>query len=774
MGDMSPSSVDFQAVLREWGENPDLGGELVYHRVEPERRARYGDLDPAPGPALAERMAARGVRRLYRHQAQAVNRIRRGEHTVVVSGTASGKSLCYQAPIAEAVLDDPSRTALLLFPTKALAQDQARSLREWDVPGLVAAAYDGDLPAPERPRARNRANVILTNPDMLHYGVLPHHRKWGRFLSRLTYVVVDEMHYLKGMFGSHTALVLRRLRRIAAHYRADPTFVFTSATIGNPEELARRLSGLEVGALQEDHSPAGARVVALWNPPWEDQEAGERRSAQAETTDLLVDLVTRRVNTIAFARSRKGAELVYRWAARRLGGLGRRLASYRAGYTAADRRRIEQNLFSGNLLGITTTNALELGIDVGGLDAALISSFPGTLSSFRQQAGRAGRSRETSLVTLVGGNDALDQYFMHHPEELFTRPPETAVVNPDNPTVLRAHTGCAAYELPLRLSDRQYLGEELEESVRALVGEGKLRQTEDRIHWAGGKSPAHAMSLRTAGDRVFVIYDLDGSRPMGTMERERAFRDAHEGAVYLHQGDDYLVERLDLDRGEIGVRRAEVDFHTEPKVDDSLEVVEESAPVRLGELGFHLGKVVVSSQVKGFRRQYRHRSRERGPRTEYVPLDLPENRLETAAFWFTFPQSLLARAGVSKVLPGALHAAEHTLIAMMPLFAICDRSDIGGLSTPLHPDTGCGSIFIYDGYPGGAGIAPVAFAARLELMEAAWDALRRCPCAAGCPSCVQSPKCGNWNEPLSKPGAARLLQTALGARRVSGRVARAG
>ena len=760
---MTDAGADFQAVLRDWKENPDLAGELVYHRVEPERPASFGDLDPAPGAALRELLAARGVQRLYRHQARAVNRIRRGEHLAVVAGTASGKSLCYQLPIAEAVLEDADRTALLLFPTKALAQDQARSLREWDVPGLVVAAYDGDLPTAERPRARNRANVILTNPDMLHYGILPHHGKWQRFLSRLTYVVVDEMHYVKGMFGSHTALVLRRLRRMADQYRAEPTFVFTSATIGNPEELAHRLSGLQVDALQEDDSPAGARVVALWNPPWEDREAGERRSAQAETTDLLVDLVSRRIHTIAFARSRKGAELVYRWAARRLGEAGRRIASYRAGYTAADRRRIERNLFAGKLLGITTTNALELGIDVGGLDAALISSFPGTLSSFRQQAGRAGRSRETSLVTLVGGNDALDQYFMHNPQELFTRPPETAVVNPDNPTVLRAHVGCAAYEAPLRLSDRRYLGEGLEESVRALVGEGKLRQTGDRIHWAGGKSPAHSMSLRTAGDRVFTIYDLNGSRLMGSMERQRAFRDAHEGAIYLHQGDDYLVEKLDIDRGEIGVRRAQVDYHTEPKVDDYLEVVEESAPARLGELGFHLGKVVVSSQVKGFRRKYRRRNRARGPRMEYVPLDLPENRLETAAFWFTFPYALLERAGVGKDAPGALHAAEHTLIAMMPLFAICDRSDIGGLSTPLHPDTGCGSIFIYDGYPGGAGIAPVAYRARRELMEAAWAALLRCPCASGCPSCVQSPKCGNWNEPLSKPGARRLLQTALGA-----------
>ncbi len=756
---MDSPRTDFQAVLRDWRDNPELGGELVYHRVEEGRRARFGQLSPALPGELEERLAARGVERLYRHQAKAVNLIRRGGHLAVAAGTASGKSLCYQLPIAEAILEDPSRTALLIFPTKALAQDQARSLREWDVPGLVVATYDGDLPPPDRPRVRNRANAVLTNPDMLHYSILPHHRKWSRFLSRLSYVVVDEMHYLKGMFGSHTALVLRRLRRLADHYRASPTFVFTSATIGNPQELARRLSGLDVAALQEDDSPSGERVFALWNPPLEDPESGERRSAQAETTDLLVDLVGRRVNTIAFARSRKGAELVFRWASRRLGPLGRRIASYRAGYTAADRRRIEENLFSGNLLGITTTNALELGIDVGGLDAALISSFPGTLSSFRQQAGRAGRNRGASLVTLVGGNDALDQYFMHHPQELFTRPPEAAVVNPENPTVLNAHAGCAAYELPLRLSDRRYLGEGLEESVRSLVGEGKLRQTENRIHWVNGKSPAHLMSLRTAGDRIFTIYDLESSRPMGNMERERAFRDAHQGAIYLHQGDDYLVEKLDLEKGEIGVRRATVDFHTEPKVDDYLDVTEESAPAGPGEMGFHLGKVVVSSQVKGFRRQYP--KRKRGPRTEYVPLDLPENRLETQAFWFTFPHRLIERAGVHQVLPGALHAAEHTLIAMMPLFAICDRSDIGGLSTPLHPDTNRSSIFIYDGYPGGAGIAPAAYRVRLDLMEAALSALRRCPCASGCPSCVQSPKCGNWNEPLSKKGAVRLLNAAL-------------
>ena len=752
------SGTDFRSLVRRWERGASFGGELVHTRVLSAREARFEDVDPPLSGRLTERLAASGITRLYTHQARAIRRIREGTHVVLVSGTASGKTLCYQIPIAERILEDPTRTALLVFPTKALAQDQLGSLRRLDIPGLTASTYDGDLPTHRRRRVRNTANVILTNPDMLHYGILPHHGLWNSFLSRLSYVVVDEMHYLRGMFGSHTAHILRRLRRLAAHHGALPTFVLTSATIGNPTELASRLTGLGVALVEGDDSPTGERVVALWNPPLEDPESGSRRSAMYETCDLYIDLVRRGTRTIVFGRSRKITELIHIESARRLGELADRISPYRAGYTADDRRKIERRLFSGELLGITATNALELGIDVGGLDAALLCTFPGTVSSYRQQSGRAGRSREMSLVVLVAGEDALDQYFMYHPDQLFSRPPEAAVINPDNPTVLDSHVSCAAHELPLTIADRRYFGEELEESARRLAADGSLRHAAGRLHWTGRRSPAHRTSLRSSDRRTFSIYDVDTRKRVGEVGWERAFSDAHEGAVYLHQGRTYLIERLDPVQREILIRASRVAYFTEPYIDKDLSIIEVERKGHLGTMGHHLGRVRVASHVVGFRRRY-----QRGGGSRKINrLHLPPVEIETQAFWFTVPSRLLERAGLDKrTAPGSLHAAEHTLISMMPLFAICDRSDIGGLSTSYHLDTGGAAIFVHDGYHGGAGIAPVAYEAGDDLVPATLETLLRCPCSSGCPSCVQSPKCGNFNEPLSKHGAIRILSAAL-------------
>lgn len=753
-------AVDFEKLLLEWEGNPDFEGELVHHRVVPGRGARFEALEPPlPGP-LAARLAERGVTELYRHQARAVRSIRSGKHTVLVSGTASGKTLCYQIPIAERILEQPKSTALLMFPTKALAQDQLRSFGELRIPGLTAATYDGDVTSDERPGVRRHANVVFTNPDMLHFGILPYHAKWAEFFLRLRYVVVDEMHYLRGMFGSHTSHILRRLRRVAAHYGAQPTFVFASATIGNPADLAHRLSGLDVEVIEGDDSPTGDRVVALWNPPLEDPEQGTRRSSMAETTDLFVDLVRRRQHTIVFARGRKATELIHRWTRDRLDAeLKDRIAPYRAGYTAGDRRETEQRLFSGELLGVTATNALELGIDVGSLDAALINTFPGTLASFRQQSGRAGRSKDSALVTLIGGQDALDQYFMHHADELFTRPPEAAVINPDNPQVLDAHAACAAYELPLRMDDREYLGTDLEESVNRLVQAEHLRLKDGKLYWARRQPPAPQLDLRSSGGPTYTIVDVEAGELLGTVEQERAFRDTHEGAIYLHQGSSYLVEHMDLKRHEISVRPARVDYYTQPRQDKAMEIVSVEARGRLGVLDHFLGRVVVESHVVGYQKKKLGSGEKLG---ELIPLDLPPTSFETQAFWYTVPDRLLQRAGVElRDVPGTLHAAEHTMIAMMPLFAICDRWDIGGLSTNYQHQTETNTIFIYDGYPGGAGISPVAYGRGEELAAATLQALRDCPCLAGCPSCVQSPKCGNFNDPLDKHGAIRMLDTAL-------------
>ena len=720
----------------------------------PGRSAIHAPLDPPLHPLLASRLQERGVERLYRHQTQAIRRIREGRHTVLAAGTAAGKTLCFQVPIAERILARPRSTALLLYPTKALAQDQARSFGQLRIPEVAVATYDGDTPHDERARIRQRSNVVLTNPDMLHVGILPYHAAWADFLHRLEYVVVDEMHTLRGIFGTHVAFVLRRLRRLAAHYGADPTFVFASATIGNPGELAERLCGSPVEVVEGDDSPRGEQWVALWNPPMTDAELGRRRSALAEATDLLCDLVRRQHPTIVFTRSRKAAELIYRWARERLGApLGERVAPYRAGYLAAQRREIEGRLFRGELLGVVATNALELGIDVGGLDAAVLTTFPGTISAFRQQAGRAGRQRRSSLVALVAGEDALDQYFMAHPTELFTRSPEAVVINPSNPLVAEAHTACAAHELPLGLEDRQVLGEAVEEAANRLVQAGHLRLREGRLTWARRQRPAPAIDIRSAGGASYVIRA--GRQALGTLDEARVFRDGHEGAVYLHQGESYVVERLDLVRREVVVRREDVDYYTQVRQDQDLEVLEVEASQAIGNARLHLGRVRSTTQVVAYQR------RALGTREllDTVYLDLPATSLETQGIWLSIPPTLVEAAGVpAHDVPGALHAAEHAGIALLPLHAVCDRWDIGGLSTPWHPATGTPAIFIYEAYPGGAGISPVAFQAGASHWAATADAIGGCPCDGGCPSCVQSPKCGNFNEPLSKVGAVRLLR----------------
>jgi DEAD/DEAH box helicase domain-containing protein len=751
--------MDLDTLVAAWTEDPDFEGELAHLEHVAARPAIFADLDPPLPGALAHRLQEKGIDRLYRHQVRAINTIRSGTHTVLVSGTASGKSLGYQVPIAERILSNPRAAALLVFPTKALAQDQLRSLTELRIPGLVAATYDGDTTPEDRAWTRRHANVILTNPDMLHFGILPNHGKWSDFFLRLHYVVVDEMHTLRGIFGSHVAHVFRRLRRIAAHYRAEPTLIFASATIGNPGELATRLGGVPVEVLEGDDSPQGDKLIALWNPPLLEEGPRRRRSAMAEATDLFVDLVRHGLHTIVFSRSRKATELIYTWARSRLDEeLAARIAPYRGGYLPADRRRIEADLFAGDLLGVTATNALELGIDVGSLDAAIINTFPGTLASFWQQAGRAGRSQEHSLGVLVGGEDALDQYYMTHWRELFTRPPEAAVINPDNPLVVEAHTGCAAHELPLQPDDRRFLGEGMEEAANRLVQRGDLRLRNSRLFWARRARPAGSVSIRSAGGNPFSIVEAGEGEPLGSLEENQVFPQAHPGAVYLHQGDTYVVDDLDLAGREVRTHRRSVGYYTQPHEETYLEILSVRDRRPLGSVTHHLGTVRVESHVVAFQR----RKIGSGEVLSFEPLDLPAVTFETEAVWWTIPDDVYGRAGVDEPeVPGTLHAAEHAAIAMLPLFAICDRWDIGGLSTPFHPETGTGTIFIYEAYPGGAGISPIAFQAGAQHLSATREMVDACPCDDGCPSCVQSPKCGNFNEPLSKAGAIRFLETVV-------------
>ncbi len=734
-------------------------GQLVHLEHLPARPARYGEL----ARPLPDMVAAR-LPRLWSHQAEAIDAARDGKSVAVAAGTASGKSLCYLAPIAEAALEDPASSALLVFPTKALAHDQLRAIGDLAIPRLIAATYDGDADADERSWARRHASAILTNPDMLHVGILPNHERWATFLMRLRYVVFDELHTMRGMFGTHVAHVIRRLRRLCAVYGTTPTFVFSSATIGEPARLASALCGLDVEEVTDDGSPRGERDFALWNPPLVSEAAGIRASSNAETAALLAALVEGGHRTIAFTRSRRGAELVAAAAKAQLPeALAGTVRSYRGGYLAHERREIEGQLFRGELRGMAATTALELGVDIGGLDACILNGFPGTVASMWQQAGRAGRSQQRSLAVLVAGPDALDQWLMAHPREVFRRSAEPAVINPSNPNVMQAHVACAAYEQPLCPDDDVWWAPPhctdgaLDESIRRLVLDDRLRLREGRAVYAGRGRPAFGLGLRTGSRREIQIVDSEGNL-IGTVDESRAFESVHAGAVYLHQGQHYRVEELDMEEAAAWVVPTDADELTQASSDTGVRILEEETSAAVGRLRLALGSVEITQQVTGYRRTVLST----GERLGDVALDLPATRLRTRAFWYTADPGDLERAGVSPSrMPGTLHAAEHAAIGLLPLFAICDRWDVGGVSTPLSADTGRPTIVIYDGYPGGTGVAELGYAAGDRHLAATLEAIATCPCDEGCPSCVQSPKCGNLNEPLDKAGAITFLQTNL-------------
>ncbi len=752
------------------------GRGLVHLERMPARAARYGDLaEPLPD-LVWERL---GVDRLWAHQAAAIDEVRAGRSVVLATGTASGKSLCYQAPIAEAALAPlrPS-TALCIFPTKALAQDQARALFKLDLPGLVPATYDGDSSTEERTWARAKATVLLTNPEMLHSALLPHHAKWSTYLGRLEHVVVDELHVLRGIFGTHVSHLLRRLRRVCNLYGSDPTFVFCSATIGRPGRLAAELCGLPVTEITDDASPRGERLVALWNPAVEaevdidltDQDDGRepdgpKRSTNKETADLVARMVLEGHRTIAFCRSRRGAEVVAAEVQRRLPReLRDSVAAYRGGYLAAERREIETALFSGRLRAVVATTALELGIDVGGLDACILNGFPGTIASLWQQAGRAGREGQESVAVLVAGNDQLDQWLMANPTEVFTRPPEPAVINPSNPYVLLPHLACAAYEHPLTPADDRWWGDLLDDGVRRLVLTDQLRLRPRRDSaaavWCGSGWPAHGVGLRSGfASEVRIVTRIgDDDELIGTVDQGRAPSQVHPGAVYVHQGRYWKVTELDLDARRAVVEPDEGGEWTQPRTETHVRIAEVDAERDVGRSHLALGCIEVSSQVVGYRR----RDAATGETLGHEELDLPTQHLSTRAVWYTITPEVLALAEVGPIEgPGTLHAVEHCAIGMLPLFTICDRWDVGGVSTMLQSDTGLPTIAIYDGYPGGAGIADLGYEAADRHLSTTLDALQSCGCPDGCPSCVQSPKCGNFNEPLDKAGAIRLLEVIL-------------
>jgi DEAD/DEAH box helicase domain-containing protein len=727
------------------------GDELAHLSTVPAAEAQTSPLPGDLHAGVREALARQGIGRLYTHQATSWEAARRGEHVVVTTGTASGKTLAFNLPVLDALAAEPKNRAIYLYPTKALAQDQARGLGKLSVPRIRAAIYDGDTPQERRPQIRKWANLVLTNPDMLHIGVLPRHDLWADVLHNLRYVVVDEAHVYRGVFGSHVANVLRRLRRLARVYDAEPQFLLATATIANPGELAQSLLGVEATVVSDDGAPRAERTIALWNPELIDAELGLRASALGDAARLMSQLVQRDLRTICFAKSRKQAELIHRMTADRVDpATAKRLAPYRAGYTPAQRRDIERRLVEGELLGVAATDALELGIDIGLLDCAISVGFPGTVASLRQQWGRAGR-RGHGLAILVASEDALDQYFMREPETLLGRRVEAAILDHANPRVLDGHVAAAAFEAPIDDADRSTLGDEALERAPHVP---ELRQTRKGWVWAGKDYPAGRTPLRSASADSFAVVDATTGTVLGIVERERAYSTVHEGAVYLHMGEPWLVLELDLVGRRAVVEPHSGDWYTQVKKETDTGIEEPLRAERRCGLPLTFGRVSVTERVVAYQRK--------GIRDQAtlatIELDLPPTVFETEAIWYVPTGSQLDGLETMPTLLSTLHAAEHSMIALLPLWAMCDRWDIGGLSTNLHPDTGAPTVFVYDGHPGGVGIAERGF----EQFEG-WVAdtvrlLEGCPCERGCPSCVQSPKCGNLNEYLDKAGARTLLR----------------
>ncbi|MFE6932556.1 DEAD/DEAH box helicase [Streptomyces sp. NPDC057699] len=726
-------------------------------------------------PEVISAIGRVGIDHPWTHQATAAEHALDGESVVIATGTASGKSLAYLAPVLSTLLEGShapngrGTTALYLAPTKALAADQRRAVKALAAPlgsAIRPAVYDGDTPVEEREWVRQYANYVLTNPDMLHRGILPSHPRWASFLRSLRFVVIDECHTYRGVFGSHVAQVLRRLRRLCARYGSDPVFLLASATAAQPSVAAGRLTGLPVKEVADDASPRGEMVFALWEPPLTElhgeKGAPVRRTATAETADLLTDLTLQGVRSVAFVRSRRGAELISLIAKERLAEVDRslpgRVAAYRGGYLPEERRALERALHSGDLLGLAATTALELGIDVSGLDAVVIAGYPGTRASLWQQAGRAGRSGQGALAVLVARDDPLDTFLVHHPEALFQQPVESTVLDPDNPYVLAPHLCAAAAELPLTEADIELFGPAVPELLPQLEAAKLLRRRTTGWHWTRRERAADLTDIRGGGGRPVQIVEEGTGRLLGTVDESAAHTAVHEGAVHLHQGRTYLVRTLDLEDSVALVEEAVPPYSTNARDTTAIAVLETDTEIPWGDGRLCFGSVEVTNQVVSFLR----RRLITGEVLGETKLDLPPRTLRTRAVWWTVTEDQLDAARITpEILGGALHAAEHASIGMLPLFATCDRWDIGGVSVPLHPDTLLPTVFVYDGHPGGAGFAERAFHTARTWLTATRQAIASCECEAGCPSCIQSPKCGNGNEPLHKRGAVRLLTELL-------------
>ncbi|MDA8163745.1 MAG: DEAD/DEAH box helicase [Desulfobacteraceae bacterium] len=751
--DDSGSVAEYLAALKG---SPRFRPQVVHHEELASEPARYGSLRTPLPPELARALASQGISRLYRHQAAAIDRIRAGENVIVATPTASGKSLIYNLPVFEHLLAAPEARALYLFPLKALAQDQLRAIDELAayLPASKrpsAAICDGDTSAYRRKKLREAPpRILITNPDMLHLSLLGYHESWAPFWASLSHVVIDEVHTYRGVFGSHMAWVLRRLRRLCRHHGQEPRFLLSSATVGNPGELAGDLLGTEAAVIAETGAPKGRRHFVFIDPT---------ESAAFAASQLLEAALKRGLRTIVYTQSRKMTELVALWTQGRLGELAGKLTAYRSGFLPEDRREIEARLTSGELLGVVSTSALELGIDIGALDICILVGYPGTVMATWQRGGRVGRRQREALIILVGHEDALDQYFLRHPRDFFTRPVEPAVLNPENGAIAERHLLCAAAERPIPVADPLLAPEPVQKAVARMAARGDLLLGADGRQWfTGRKYPHREVDLRGSGSPFVIRAADEEGTVIGEIDGGRCFKECHPGAVYLHRGESWLVEELDLEAREVTVKAKKVPYFTRAMGSKETEILEVRSRVERAGFRAALATLRVTDTVTGFQKRLVKGQKLIGT----VPLDLPPSVFETEGLWFEIDPALQQAIEADQVhFMGGIHAAEHACIGIFPLLVLCDRNDVGGISYPFHPQLNRAAVFIYDGYPGGVGLCRQAFARIEDLLRTARRTIASCPCELGCPSCVHSPKCGSGNRPIDKAAALRVLDGLL-------------